>query len=553
METDTRNIPQATDSGSVHSEKRSKFELISIMAGVMSAIFLAALDQTIVSTAMPRIIADLNGFEHYAWVFTAYMLTSTIVVPIIGKLSDIYGRKVTLLAGVAIFLAGSVVCGLAQSMVQLMLFRGFQGLGAGILMSGAFTAIGDLFPPAERGKWQGIVAAVFGLSSVVGPMLGGLITDNLSWRWVFYVNVPVGIMAASIIFFLFPMFRRPDPRPPIDFAGAATLTLGLVPILLGFVWAGNLYPWASAQILGLFGIGIAMLIAFALVEQRAKEPIIPLDLFRNPIFTIGASVVFLTAMAMFGGIVYLPLFVQGVIGTSATASGAVLTPMTFVLIFSNVIAGQLISRTGRYQRVAIVGLTFQILGLGLLATMNVDTDEWAAIRNMLVAGLGMGLTMPVFVIAVQNALPYSRLGVVTSSMQLGRSVGSTVGVAVLGSLVTGSFHDEFIREVPAAVKDILAPGVLDRLGNPQVLVNTDAQAQLMELLKSAGTQNGQAIDQVFHALRQALAISIHNAFLVGLAVIVLAWVLTLFLKEIPLRRSNRPLSSSPSASPAPSA
>lgn len=546
MASDAHNIPQSADAGSVHSEERSKFELVSIMAGVMSAIFLAALDQTIVSTAMPRIIADLNGFEHYAWVFTAYMLTSTIVVPITGKLSDIYGRKVTLLAGVAIFLAGSVVCGLAQSMVQLMLFRGFQGLGAGILMSGAFTAIGDLFPPAERGKWQGITAGVFGLSSVVGPLLGGLITDNLSWRWVFYVNVPVGILAASIIFFLFPMFRRSGPRPPIDLAGAATLTLGLVPILLAFVWAGNLYPWVSAQILGLFGIGVAMLISFALVEQRAKEPIIPLDLFRNPIFTIGASVVFLTAMAMFGGIVYLPLFVQGVIGASATASGAVLTPMTLVLIFSNVIAGQLISRTGRYQRVAIVGLTFQILGLGLLATMNVDTDEWTAIRNMLVAGLGMGLTMPVFVIAVQNALPYSRLGVVTSAMQLCRSVGSTVGVAVLGSLVTGGFHDEFIREVPAAVKETLAPGVLDRLGNPQVLVNTDAQAQLMELLKSGGIQNGQAIDQVFHALRQALAISIHNAFLVGLAVIVLAWMLTFFLKEIPLRRSNRPVPSSPS-------
>ncbi len=549
METEAHDIPQSADSGLVLPEERSKLELISIMAGVMSAIFLAALDQTIVSTAMPRIIADLNGFEHYSWVFTAYMLTSTIVVPIIGKLSDIYGRKVTLLAGVAIFLAGSVVCGLAQSMVQLMLFRGFQGLGAGILMSGAFTAIGDLFPPAERGKWQGVIAGVFGLSSVAGPVLGGLITDNLSWRWVFYVNVPVGILAASIIFFLFPVFHRSGPRPPIDFAGATTLTLGLVPILLAFVWAGSLYPWVSPQILGLFGIGIAMLISFALVEQRAKEPIIPLDLFRNPIFTISASVVFLTAMAMFGGIVYLPLFVQGVIGASATASGLVLTPMTLVLIFSNVIAGQLISRTGRYQRVAIVGLTFQILGLGLLATMSVDTDEWAAIRNMLVAGLGMGLTMPVFVIAVQNALPYSRLGVVTSSMQLCRSVGSTVGVAVLGSLVTGSFHDEFIREVPAAVKETLAPGVLDRLGNPQVLVSADAQAQLTELLKSAGIQDGQAIDQILYALRQALAISIHNAFLVGLAVIVLAWVLTLFLKEIPLRRSNRPLSSSPSPAP----
>jgi EmrB/QacA subfamily drug resistance transporter len=522
---------------SFHSEL-SRGRLILVVASVMLGMLLGSLDQTIVGTAMPRVIADLNGLEHYAWVFTAYMLASTVMVPVYGKLSDIYGRKPFFLGGMALFLLGSALSGTSQSMTQLIAFRAIQGLGAGAMMPIVQAIIGDIFPPAERGKWQGVMMSVFGLSSIVGPTAGGWITDNWGWRWTFYVNMPVGAVALVFaLLFLPTVSRRQQHR--IDYLGAALLAAAAVPMLLAFSWAGTQFAWGSLEIVGLLVFAAVMWVAFFLVETRAAEPIISPRLFRNRIFTSSVIATFMVSVGMFGAILYLPLFVQAVLGASATNSGTALTPMMLGFIVSSIVGGQLLSRTGRYKILALVGIVVAAVGMYLLSTMGVATSQLTVMENMVVAGLGLGVMMSLFTIVVQNAFPFQQLGQVTASLQFFRSIGGTIGVAVLGTVMTNRFQDALRSNLPAAITSALPPDRLAALQNPQVLLSPAATNQIQRGFAALGPQGQVLFQQFMDALRLSLAQAITGLFLVSLTAMCLAFVATLFLREIPLRKSHR--------------
>jgi EmrB/QacA subfamily drug resistance transporter len=508
-------------------------QLAIALTGVMLGLLLSSLDQTIVGTAMPRVVADLGGLDHYAWVATAYLLTSTTAVPIFGKLSDIYGRKWFYIGGMILFMAGSALCGLSQSMIQLIAFRGLQGVAGGILTANTFAIIGDLFPPAERGKWQGLTGSVFGLASVVGPALGGWLTDGPGWRWVFYVNLPVGIVAIAVLLVGLPAIR-PHERRPIDWLGAGAIVGGTVPLLLAFSWAGTDYAWQSPQVVGLIALSVLMIAAFLVIERRAAEPIIPLQFFRNRIFAVAVTAMFLVGSAMFGAILYVPLFVQGVIGKSATNSGAVLTPMMLALVIASTTSGQIISRSGRYKWSALLGLSVVALGMWLQSRMDVGTGSGTAVRNMIVLGIGIGLSMPTFTIAVQNAFPAREIGVVTASVQFFRSIGATIGVAIMGTFLTTSLHDNLTAGLPNDVRQALPAGVVAGI-NPQALASPDAQRALQAQL--AGVPNGERLfTELMATMRAALATALHDAFLMSALVAAGALAASLFLREIPLRK-----------------
>jgi EmrB/QacA subfamily drug resistance transporter len=515
-------------------------DLVLTMAGLMLALLLAALDQTIVGTAMPRIVADLHGFEHYAWVTTAYLLTSTAVVPISGKLSDMYGRRLFLLGGAAGFIVTSALCGLSQDMNQLVLFRGLQGIAGGVLTSTVFTVISQIFPPAERGRVQGLFSGLFGFASIVGPLLGGYLTDNFSWRWVFYVNLPVGIVALTVLWFSFPNIVPSHQKRQIDFLGAGTLVAGVVPLLLALSWGGTVEPWNSPLILGLFAVAAFMLVAFVFNESRAAEPIIPLTLFRNSIVTTSVIALVLMAMGMFGTILFIPLFIQGVIGATATQSGTVMIPMMITMIAASVTGGQVISRTGHYKLVGLFGMAVMTVGMFLLAQMGPDTDGLTVTRNMMILGLGMGPTMPVFTLAAQNAVSMTQLGVVTSLTQFSRSIGSTLGVAIFGALLLNRFVPAFEAALSDQVRAVVPAERLAEFQNPQALLNPQIAAAVQAQL--ASSPNGAAVyAALFDAIKQALVISLHDVFLFGTILAALGFIVALFLKELPLRRSNVPL------------
>ncbi|MEK7216086.1 MAG: MDR family MFS transporter, partial [Chloroflexota bacterium] len=395
----------------------SRKRLYFAIAGLQLALLLAALDQTIVGTAMPRIVADLNGFEHYAWATTAYMLCSTAVVPIVGKLSDMYGRKIFLTGGTIFFVLSSVLCGLAQDMLQLAVLRGLQGIGGGILMSSIFTAISILFPPAQRGKIQGVFSAVFGLASIIGPLLGGFLTDTFSWRWIFLVNVPVGLAALAVLWFAFPDWRPERRGHSIDYLGSVTLVGGIVPLLLALTWGGREFAWTSPQVGGMIVFSLVMLTIFVAIERRASEPIIPLGMLRNPaILSPLLSLVFMSA-GMFGTVLFVPLFIQSVVGSSATESGTALMPMMMAVVISSIVCGSMISRTGRYKWAGLLGLGLSAAGLFLLSGMGPGTTYFTVLRNMLVVGTGMGICMPVYTLAAQNAVTMAEIGVATGLTQ----------------------------------------------------------------------------------------------------------------------------------------
>jgi EmrB/QacA subfamily drug resistance transporter len=506
----------------------------------MLGMLLAALDQTIVGTAMPRVIADLHGFEHYAWVTTAYLLTSTAVVPISGKLSDMYGRKMFLLGSAAMFVLASALCGLSQDMTQLILFRGLQGIAGGVLTSTVFTVISQIFPPAERGRIQGVFSGLFGLASIIGPLLGGYLTDNLSWRWVFYVNLPLGMIALLVLWFSFPNIRPMRRSRSIDYPGALTLVAGVVPLLLALSWGGTDYPWSSPVILGLFVVSAVMLAAFGVAETRAKEPIIPLSLFRNSI--VSTSVLALTFMAigMFGTILFIPLFIQAVIGTTATQSGTVMMPMMMTMVASSIIGGQIISRTGHYKLIGLFGMALMAFGMFLLSGMDADTDYLTVVRNMVIIGFGMGPAMPVFTLAAQNAVNMGQLGVVTALTQFARSIGSTLGVAVFGSVLANRFAPSFVAALPSDVQAAIPPERLAQFQNPQVLLNPQAADAIRQQTLALGPQGAQLFDALFTAIKLGLVAALHDVFLLGSGLAVLGWITVLFLKELPLRKTYAP-------------
>jgi EmrB/QacA subfamily drug resistance transporter len=500
----------------------AKSQKILIMLGIMSAMLLAALDQTIIATAMPRIVQELNGLGHLSWVFTAYLLASTVVVPIAGKISDIYGRKSFYIVSITIFLIGSVLSGLAQNMTQLIFFRAIQGLGGGAIMSNSFTIIGDLFPPSERGKWQGMLGAVFALSSVLGPLLGGYLTDNASWRWSFFINIPVGAIALGLVFFLMPNFSSAIKDKIMDYKGAIVLTVGLIALLLGLVWGGNQYPWNSIQILGMFIFAVISFLVFAKIESTVREPIIPLSLFRNPVFSTMIPIVFLTAIGMFSVIMYVPLFAQIVLGISATNSGTMLTPMMLGHVFSSVVSGQITSRSGKYKPLIILSLIVSLIAIFWLSTIDSSTTQQELIMGAGLMGIGLGISMPLFTLAVQNAFDYSKLGVATAATQLFRSIGSTVGVAIMGSFLNSSLSSKLSVLSSQSSNLKLSPGAIN-IDNLQNYLATAHNQQLSSVIKSI------------------LASSIGGIFLIGFFLLLIGLIVSFFLKEIPLRKSHRPV------------
>jgi EmrB/QacA subfamily drug resistance transporter len=524
-------------------------QVIVTMAAVMLAMFLSSMDQTVVGTAMPRIIADLGGFSHYTWVTTAYLVTSTAVLPIVGKLTDIYGRKWIYTGGIIIFLIGSILSGLSQSMDQLIIFRAFQGIGAGVMMANAFIVVADLFSPAERGKIMGYTMSVFGISAVIGPLLGGFLTDQLSWRWVFYVNIPFGIVAVVFFIIFFPKIKPVAIARKFDYMGVTTLVLSVVPLLLALSWAGSEFPWVSVQIIGTLVFAALMAVLFVRAEARADEPFIPLELFRNRIVTISIVALFFVGFAMLAAMTFIPLFFQGVLGSSATNSGAFLTPMMLGLVAGSVISGQAMARVGGHYRIqGLVGLAFMALGVFFLSRMNVNTSHGQAVFDIVIMGFGLGITLPIFTIAVQNAVPYRIMAVATSSTAFFRAIGGTLGLAITGSVMTSSFTSNLNHDVSADVKQVLEPGQLSSMAhNPQVLVSPEAQSQLQAQFNQSGSQGAGLFQQLMDAMKHALCSTLTEVFLIVLIAIGVAWLIVIFLKEIPLK--GRTVASTEMSSP----
>ena len=529
-----------TNAPLVENEPQARYterEKLLTMLGVLLVMLLASLDQTIVDTAMPRIISDLKGFNLYTWVTTAYLLTSTVMVPIYGKLSDIFGRKVIFLVGVVLFLIGSAASGAAQTMVQLVAFRAFQGIGAAALMPIAMAVIGDIFTPRERGRWQGVTGAVFGLTAVIGPAVGGWITDNSSWRWVFYVNLPFGLIALLVLIFLMPSLRsQRTEKARIDYLGAALLIIGTVPFLLGFTWAGSQYAWLSPQIIGLFAAAIVFLTTFLLYETRLErnnaDPIIDPSLFKNRIFSVSVIVTTITSMGMFGCIVFLPLYSQGVLGISATNSGLRLIPLMGGIIFGSIVSGILVSRFGKYKWIAIGGMIITVAGSLLLQRLNINSTAMDLVISMIVLGLGLGFSMSIYTVIVQNALP-KKIGQATSGLTFFRSIGGTVAVAAMGSVLNSSYVPEFHKALPAATKAVLGKA-LSVFDNPNILLSADAQKQLQTQLAHFGPAGQAVYNQLLQAIKIGLTSGIHNVFVLSTIIICFAFVALFFLKEIPL-------------------
>src|SRR5579883_2761904 len=531
------------------------FALVSILVALMLTFLLEALDQTVVGTALPRIVASLQGFDRYTWVVTAYLLGSTTMVPIVGKLSDQFGRKWFFIAGVVVFLLGSALSGASQTMNQLIAFRALQGLGAGTGIALVFTVVGDIFPPAERAKWQGIFAAVYGFSSVVGPTAGGWLTDNgplvgnfitndTRWRWVFYINIPIGIIAlVALLIYLPNNISERSSRYSgwaavrrIDFLGAALASAATICLLLGLTWGGDqTYDWGSAQVVGmLVGAGI-LYIAFFAVERFAAEPVLPLSLFRNQIFSAGTTLSLLQGMILLGLVIYLPLYLQGVLGQSATNSGVVITPLTVSLVVGAGLSGFVVAMLKRYQAITIAGAVIMTIGVYLMTRMTATTGIGTAAIYMVVTGVGIGIFFSILTLAVQNALPRTQLGVGTGAVRYVSQLGSTLGVAIVGTVVNNTIASDILTRIPASTVKQLTPQGLKFATNPQVLVdptyrNTVVQTAQKYAVAQAtahippGPGHNQAVaaqamqqvqhllNQVFEALKLSLAVAVQHGF-----------------------------------------
>jgi EmrB/QacA subfamily drug resistance transporter len=494
-------------------------QILIVYSGLMLGMLLAALDQTIVSTAMPTIVGDLGGLNHYTWVAISYILASTISMPLYGKLGDLYGRKQLFQFAIIVFLIGSALCGLSQNFLELNVFRAVQGLGAGGLMVGSMAIIGDIVSPRERGRYQGYIGGVFAVSSIAGPLIGGFLVDHFSWRWVFYVNLPVGAIALVVVGAVLHLPRHRVSHQ-IDVLGTVLLALAVGALTVALMLGGTNYAWGSGMIVGLFVAGAILIVAFGFQEARASEPIIPLYLFRNSIFNASSAAGFILGLAMFGSIVYLPMFLQFVHGVSATSSGLRLLPLMASMLFMSVFSGRTITRVGRYKAFPIIGMAVMTIGMYLLSTLNATSSYPTLALYVAVLGFGLGMVMQVLVLAVQNAVEYKDLGVATSSSAFVRSMGSVFGLAIFGSIFNSSFKHWLPRLVPGAAHLKLTGSSFQTL----------TPAKLRALPPA-----------VHNGLVEAFAHSIHSVFLWGVPFALAGFLITLLLREIPLRERKKPV------------
>jgi EmrB/QacA subfamily drug resistance transporter len=513
----------------------TKPQLVGTMVGLLLAALLAAIDQTIVGTAEPRIIASLQGFDRYPWVATIYLLSSTVSVPIFASLSDRYGRKPFFMLGALIFVIASALCGAAgdltflpiDGMGQLIVFRGLQGIGGGMVTGILFTIVGDIFSPLERGRYQGFFAALWGIASIFGPTLGGWLTDHWSWRACFYVNLPVGAIALAAIYLEFPHMKPRGLQRRLDWGGFATLIGCVVPLLLALTWATR-FGWMATRVVSLLAVSVVMLGALLYTESKVAEPMIPLTLFRDPIIAVCSVAAFVLGIGMFGTIIYLPLFMQGVLGVSATQSGNLLTPLLMGVVVAAAVGGQTISRTGEYKLLGIVGSVLIAIGMILFARMDATTAPLYVASAMVVAGFGMGLLQPVYTLAVQNVAPRERMGAATSSTIFFRSIGSTVGVAAFGSMMLIRYHREFTNAIPASMPRAALP----YFDNPLLLVQARPQ---LERMFGAAPGGPQLLQMLLMSVKASLLHGLQSIFFWSAVIMSASILLHVILKREPLR------------------